>query len=85
VLSGAYVDGLATLVSPEYVAEMRWVWLVLGIVLVLVGATWTLQGVGVLGGSSMSNDTTWAVIGPIVAVVGLVVIFAGGRARGSRP
>jgi hypothetical protein len=64
---------------------MRWVWLVLGIVLVLAGATWTLQGVGVLGGSTMSNDTKWAVIGPIVAVAGLVSIFAGTRAKGRRP
>jgi uncharacterized membrane protein len=60
---------------------MRWVWLVLGIVLVLAGATWTLQGLGVLGGSSMSNDTKWAIIGPIVAVVGLVVMFTGSRAK----
>jgi hypothetical protein len=60
---------------------MRWVWLVLGLLLVLAGATWTLQGVGVMGGSSMSNDTKWAVIGPIVAVVGLVIMLTGGRAR----
>jgi hypothetical protein len=60
---------------------MRWLWLIVGIVLVLAGATWTLQGLGVLGGSSMSNDTKWAVIGPIVAVVGLVAIWAGARFR----
>ncbi len=64
---------------------MRWVWLVLGFLLVLAGATWTLQGIGVLGGSSMSNDTTWAVIGPIVAVVGIVLIFVGARSRRGRP
>ena len=62
---------------------MRWVWLILGIVLVLAGATWTLQGVGVMGGSSMSNDTKWAVIGPIVAIVGLVLVWVGSRR--SRP
>jgi hypothetical protein len=64
---------------------MRWVLLVLGILLVLAGATWTLQGLGVLGGSTMSNDTKWAVIGPIVAVAGLVVALAGTRARSRRP
>jgi hypothetical protein len=62
---------------------MRWFWLGVGIVLVLVGATWTLQGLGVLGGSSMSNDTKWAVIGPIVGVAGLVVLWVGARARSS--
>jgi hypothetical protein len=60
---------------------MRWVWLVLGVVLVLTGATWTLQGLGVLGGSSMTDDTKWAVIGPIVAVGGAVVAWVGGRAK----
>jgi len=65
---------------------MRWLWLVIvGIVLVLAGAVWTLQGIGVLGGSSMSNDTKWAVIGPIVAVAGLVVTLIGARARSRRP
>jgi hypothetical protein len=64
---------------------MRWVWLVLGLVLVLVGALWTLQGVGVVGGSAMSNDAKWAVIGPIVAVLGLVLVLTGARARARRP
>ncbi|NUR70435.1 MAG: hypothetical protein HOU81_06425 [Hamadaea sp.] len=58
---------------------MRWVWLILGVLLVLSGATWTLQGVGVLGGSSMTGESMWAVIGPIVAVVGLVLIWLGLR------
>ena len=60
---------------------MRWVWLVLGILFVLAGAVWTLQGLGVLGGSSMSNDTKWAVIGPIVVIGGLVAVVAGARAK----
>lgn len=52
--------------------------LVLGVVLVGVGVVWTLQGVGVLGGSPMTGVAVWAVIGPIVALAGLLVI---GRAR----
>jgi hypothetical protein len=53
---------------------------VLGIVLVLLGALWTLQGLGVMGGSAMSGSTMWAIIGPIVAVVGIYLI-----ARRRRP
>jgi len=64
---------------------MRWIWLVLGILLVLFGATWTLQGLGAVGGSSMSNDTKWAIIGPIVAVAGLVLIWIGARSKSQRP
>jgi hypothetical protein len=75
---------LATGAGGAYVPDMRWVWLVLGILLILAGGVWTLQGLGVLGGSAMSNDTKWAVIGPIVALVGLVLTVIGARARARR-
>ena len=39
----------------------------------MVGAIWALQGLGVLGGSAMSGNSMWAVIGPILVVVGIVV------------
>jgi hypothetical protein len=55
--------------------------IVVGVVLVLVGATWTLQGVGVLKGSVMSDVTLWAVIGPIVVLIGLGVAVLGIRQR----
>jgi hypothetical protein len=35
----------------------------------------------VLGGSAMSGNTMWAVIGPIVALVGVVLIVLGARGR----
>jgi hypothetical protein len=60
---------------------MRW-WLVgVGVLLVLMGGVWTLQGLGLVGGSVMSGDRTWAVIGPVVAVAGLVAIGFGARRR----
>jgi hypothetical protein len=54
---------------------------VVGVVLVLLGATWTLQGLGYLKGSVMTDVTLWAVIGPIVAVIGLIVAVLGIRRR----
>jgi hypothetical protein len=60
---------------------MRWVFIILGVLLVLAGAVWTLQGLGVLGGSAMSGDTTWAIVGPIVLVVGLISLLGGSRRR----
>jgi hypothetical protein len=62
-----------------------WVSVVIGVLLVLAGAVWALQGFGVLGGSAMSGKSMWAVIGPIVAVVGLVLLVLGSRSvrRGS--
>ncbi|MER7370640.1 hypothetical protein ACI2LC_23990 [Nonomuraea wenchangensis] len=56
-----------------------WIFLVPGVLLALTGLVWTLQGLGVIGGSVMSGVTTWAVIGPIVLVVGLVLGFLGLR------
>lgn len=48
--------------------------LVIGALLVLAGIIWTLQGLDLLGGSGMSGHAIWAVIGPIVAVVGAVLL-----------
>ena len=56
---------------------------VAGIVVVIVGAVFTLQGFGVLGGSAMSNNHTYEVVGPLVALAGLVLAALGLRHRGS--
>jgi hypothetical protein len=56
-------------------------WVVAGVVLVLAGLVWTLQGFDVLEGSSMSGTTTWSVIGPIVLLVGAGLTVAGLRGR----
>ena len=40
-----------------------WVGRVIGLLLVLVGGLWTLQGFGVVGGSFMTGSTMWLVIG----------------------
>ncbi|MET7400728.1 hypothetical protein ABZS66_45340 [Dactylosporangium sp. NPDC005572] len=58
---------------------MRWVYIGLGVLLVLFGGVWTLQGLDVLGGSAMSGVTIWAVVGPIVALAGIVLLVIGLR------
>ncbi|GAA1402132.1 MULTISPECIES: hypothetical protein [Catellatospora] len=59
---------------------MRWVWLVLGVLLVLSGIVWTLQGLDLLGQSGgMNGQKIWVVIGPITAVVGLLLVRLGLR------
>jgi hypothetical protein len=50
-----------------------------GALLVVLGALWGGQGLGYIGGSVMTGKTLWAVVGPVVAVVGLVVIGYGLR------
>jgi hypothetical protein len=44
---------------------------VIGVALCLVGALWVGQGVGWIGGSFMSGEALWAVIGAIAIVFGV--------------
>ena len=54
---------------------------VIGVALCLVGAVWVGQGVGWIGGSFMSGEAAWAVIGAVAIVIGLVTIRGPRRAR----
>ena len=62
---------------------MKVLWIVVGALAVLAGVLWTLQGLDVIGGSAMSGESTWAIVGPIVAVLGMIGFLYGLR-RGSR-
>jgi hypothetical protein len=63
---------------------MRFVWIAIGVLAVLAGLVWTLQGLNIMGGSAMSGDSTWAIVGPIVFVVGMLLFLFGVRRRSSR-
>jgi hypothetical protein len=56
--------------------------LLLGAALVLVGLLWTGQGLGWIGGSPMTGVTLWAVLGPLAALVGMVLLVRGARRVG---
>lgn len=49
---------------------------IVGVLLVLIGGVWFFQGIGVIGGSFMTDNATWVLIGGIVAVAGVVLIAA---------
>lgn len=51
----------------------------LGLVCVVAGAVFFFQGIGVIGGSFMTNSTTWAVIGPLLVLAGLGLLAAARR------
>ena len=61
---------------------MRIVLLFVGVVVALFGTLFFLQGIGVVGGSPMTNTTTWSVLGPIIALVGIAIAVLGWRRRG---
>jgi hypothetical protein len=58
--------------------------LAVGLLLALFGLIWALQGFGVLGGSPMSNTTTWSIIGPITVVIGIVLAVFSWRKLSSK-
>ena len=58
---------------------LRYVLLIVGGLMILVGGVWLLQGVGILPGSFMTGQPFWAVMGTISLVVGGLLVFAGLR------
>lgn len=48
--------------------------MVIGVVLCLVGALWVGQGVGWIGGSFMSGEALWAVIGAVALIFGVALL-----------
>ena len=65
-------------------SQTRLVKLIGGVVLLLIGLVWALQGVGVLGGSAMSGHSQWLLIGGVAAIAGLWLIGASIRRRAPR-
>jgi len=61
---------------------VRWVLIILGVVAIALGGLWTLQGLDIVGGSGMSGHKVWAIIGPLVALVGLFALVRGVRRGG---
>ncbi|WP_407541364.1 hypothetical protein Q0M94_08285 [Deinococcus radiomollis] len=51
-----------------------WLRTTLGVLLVLAGLVWFLQGISVLPGTFMRGSTLWTVIGAVVAIGGLSLL-----------
>ena len=60
---------------------MRLALTVVGLLLMLVGIVWFLQGINVLPGSFMTGQTQWAVYGAIAFLVGAFALYRGRRAH----
>ena len=63
---------------------MRRVGRVLGVLMVLSGGVWILQGINLLPGSFMTGDPRWAVRGLVMAVLGVILFVIASRRR-SKP
>ena len=60
---------------------MRALLVALGVVMVLVGAVWTFQGLGYLKGSPMTDQEIWAILGPLLAGLGVGLVVVAARRR----
>ena len=58
---------------------MRIPMMIAGVLLLLMGGVWILQGINVLPGSFMTGQTKWAVYGTITAAIGIVLIVLSRR------
>jgi hypothetical protein len=58
---------------------MRYVLLIVGGLMILMGGVWLLQGIGILPGSFMTGQMFWAVMGAVFMAVGGLLVLAGFR------
>jgi hypothetical protein len=77
---------LRTKITPnEYqkasIMRVRVLAIPIGAIFLLMGCVWSLQGVGVLPGSIMTESQFWAIAGTIVAILGLALIVFGATGR----
>jgi hypothetical protein len=55
---------------------MRFVRPLIGVLLIVVGAVWTIQGYGTLKGSFMTGSPIWMWIGIACIIAGVIVLLA---------
>jgi hypothetical protein len=63
------------IVAPTREIFMKILGNIVGVVLLVIGALWTLQGSNVLAGSAMSGQSQWLYVGIVLLIVGLVVLY----------
>ncbi|AMY03126.1 hypothetical protein AB0V79_08240 [Mesorhizobium ciceri] len=54
----------------------------LALIVLAVGALWSLQGIGVVGGSFMTGQSQWLYIGVVTMLVGLIGLGWANRSSG---
>jgi hypothetical protein len=58
---------------------MKWVWNIIGVILLLIGVVWILQGINLLPGSFMSGQILYALLGIILGAIGVGLLIYNNR------
>jgi len=53
---------------------MKTILTIIGILLILTGGIWILQGINVLPGSFMTGQIRWSIYGGIAVIAGIILI-----------
>jgi hypothetical protein len=73
---------LAKGLGVRQAARMRKpVLITIGAIVAVMGVIFMFQGLGVIGGSAMTGSTLWAILGPIIALAGIVLVVVGLRRK----
>ena len=68
-------------INPSFSSLMRIALNILGVLCLLVGCIWILQGINILPGSFMTGQTKWAIYGGFLAIAGIGLLIAANRRR----
>ena len=61
---------------------MKWILNILGILLILIGLVWILQGINILPGSFMSGRIQYSALGLVAAAIGAgLMVFSYRRSK----
>ncbi len=63
---------------------MKWVLIIIGVLLLVVGVIWALQGTNILPYGQMAGHRRWIVIGGGLGIIGIILIVLGARIRAAR-
>jgi uncharacterized membrane protein HdeD (DUF308 family) len=60
---------------------MRIAMIVSGVLCLLLGCVWILQGINILPGSFMTGQTKWAIYGALLVIIGIGLLFSANRRK----
>jgi uncharacterized membrane protein HdeD (DUF308 family) len=63
---------------------MKWLLNIIGVIFILSGIVWFLQGINILLGSFMSGDRLYSLLGILLVVAGMVILAITNRRKNGR-